>query len=36
MLTTLDKLVSRAVHAMWRAAYEDDDVGQLNSASNPP
>jgi hypothetical protein len=29
-------LVTRAVHAMWRAAYENDDVGQLNSASNPP
>jgi len=29
-------LVTRAVHAMWRAAYEDDNVGQLNSASNPP
>jgi len=28
-------LVARAVHAMWRAAYEDD-VDQLNSASNPP
>lgn len=29
-------LVTRAVHAMWRAAYEDDNVDQLNSASNPP
>ena len=29
-------LVTRAVHAMWRAAYEDDDIEQLNSASNPP
>ncbi|GAB7010705.1 hypothetical protein JCM31271_26480 [Halorubrum trueperi] len=29
-------LVTRAVHAMWRAAYENDDMGQLNSASNPP
>ncbi len=29
-------LVTRAVHAMWRAAYEDDDTAQLNSASNPP
>ena len=29
-------LVTRAVHAMWRAAYEDDDSAQLNSASNPP
>ena len=29
-------LVTRAVHAMWRAAYEDDAVDQLNSASNPP
>ena len=29
-------LVTCAVHAMWRAAYEDDDVDQLNSASNPP
>ena len=29
-------LVTRAVHAMWRAAYEDDDFDRLNSASNPP
>jgi len=29
-------LVTRAVHAMWRAAYEDDDADQLHSASNPP
>ena len=29
-------LVTRAVHAMWRAAYEDKNVDQLNSASNPP
>ncbi|MEF8814983.1 MAG: hypothetical protein V5A55_14405 [Halovenus sp.] len=29
-------LVARAVHAMWRAAYENDDVDRLNSASNPP
>ena len=29
-------LVTRAVHAMWRAAYEDGDIEQLNSASNPP
>jgi hypothetical protein len=29
-------LVTRAVHAMWRAAYENDDVDQLDSASNPP
>jgi hypothetical protein len=29
-------LVTRAVHAMWRAAYEDNNVDQLNSASNPP
>ncbi|RLM62803.1 hypothetical protein [Halorubrum sp. Atlit-26R] len=29
-------LVTRTVHAMWRAAYEDDDIEQLNSASNPP
>ena len=28
-------LVTRAVDAMWRAAYDDDFV-QLNSASNPP
>jgi hypothetical protein len=27
--------VTRAVHAIWRAAYEDDDIAQLNSASNP-
>ena len=29
-------LVTRAVHAMWRMAYEDDDANQLNNASNPP
>ncbi|WP_115864082.1 hypothetical protein [Halorussus litoreus] len=29
-------LVARAVHALWRTAYEDEDVEQLNSASNPP
>lgn len=29
-------LVTRAVHAMWRAAYENDDLDRLNSASNPP
>lgn len=28
-------LVARAVHALWRAAYEYDDVSRLNSASNP-
>ena len=27
-------LVTRAVHAMWRAAYEDDTLNRLNSASN--
>ncbi|WP_276258021.1 hypothetical protein [Haloglomus litoreum] len=29
-------LVTRAVHAMWRAAYDHDDLSQLNSLSNPP
>jgi len=29
-------LVTRAVHALWRAAYDHDDVDRLNSASNPP
>jgi hypothetical protein len=29
-------LVTRAVHAMWRAAYVNADMDQLNSASNPP
>lgn len=29
-------LVTRAVHAMWRAAYEDNDIDRLNGASNPP
>lgn len=29
-------LVTRAVHAMWRAAYEHDDLSRLNSLSNPP
>ncbi|MUW13455.1 hypothetical protein GJ633_01415 [Halorubrum sp. CBA1125] len=29
-------LVTRAVHAMWRAAYENEDLDRLNSASNPP
>jgi hypothetical protein len=29
-------LVTRAVHAMWRAAYESEDFDRLNSQSNPP
>lgn len=29
-------LVTRAVHAMWRAVYEASDLARLNSASNPP
>lgn len=29
-------LVTRSVHTMWRAAYEDNDLAHLNSASNPP
>jgi len=29
-------LVTRAVHAMWRAAYEHSDLARLNSPSNPP
>ena len=29
-------LVTRAVHKMWRAAYEDDELDLLNSAANPP
>lgn len=29
-------LVTRAVHVMWRAAYESGDVNRLNSRSNPP
>jgi hypothetical protein len=29
-------LVARAVHAMWRAAYENGDRSSLNNASNPP
>ncbi len=29
-------LVTRAVHAMWRAAYDENDVDRLNSVSNPP
>jgi hypothetical protein len=29
-------LVTRAVHTMWRAAYETGDPDRLNSASNPP
>lgn len=29
-------LVTRAVHAAWRAAYEHDDVSRLNSLANPP
>lgn len=29
-------LVTRAVIAMWRAAYESDDGRRLNSLSNPP
>lgn len=29
-------LVTRAVYAMWRAAYESEDLDRLNSLSNPP
>lgn len=29
-------LVTRAVHAMWRAAYDHDDLDRLNSLTNPP
>lgn len=29
-------LVTRAVHTLWRAAYENDDLDRLNSVSNPP
>jgi hypothetical protein len=29
-------LVTREVHAMWRAAYENAGTDQLNSPSNPP
>ena len=29
-------LVTRAVQAMWRAAFDNDDVSRLNSLSNPP
>ena len=29
-------LVARAVHAMWREAYEAADLERLNSRSNPP
>ncbi len=29
-------LVTRAVHANWRTAYEQTDISRLNSLSNPP
>lgn len=29
-------LVTRAVYAMWRAAYENDALDRLNNASDPP
>lgn len=29
-------LVTRAVHAMWRVAYDHTDLKLLNSTSNPP
>jgi hypothetical protein len=29
-------LVTRAVHKMWRVAYDDERVEPLNSLSNPP
>ena len=29
-------LVARAVHAMWRTAYEAGDLARLNRASDPP
>jgi hypothetical protein len=28
--------VTRAVHALWRAAYDHDDLDRLNSRSNRP
>lgn len=30
------KLVARAVHQLWRDAYETGDIGSLNDAENPP
>lgn len=29
-------LVTRAVHTLWRSAYEANDLNRLNSASDPP
>jgi hypothetical protein len=29
-------LVARAVHKLWRTAYERGDMDQLNGVSNPP
>lgn len=29
-------LVGRAIHALWRAAYDHDDLSRLNTLSNPP
>lgn len=29
-------LVARAVHALWRRAYDSEDLARLNAATNPP
>lgn len=33
---TEPKLVTRAVHSLWRRAYETDALASLNDAENPP
>jgi len=33
---TEPKLVTRAVHSLWRRAYETDSLKLLNEAENPP
>ncbi|MBP1923640.1 hypothetical protein J2751_002685 [Halorubrum alkaliphilum] len=36
-ITTIEpRLVTRAVHFLWRRAYEESSLTQLNEAENPP
>ena len=36
LTVTEPKLVTRAVHQLWRRAYETDSTELLNEADNPP
>lgn len=36
IVVTRPKLVTRAVHSLWRRAYETDSLELLNEPENPP